>query len=345
MIAPVGLSSEALMETCGQEGDRLAEMHRQLAGLLFAHGQLVFADSSAEAAFRDQVLALGRLSPNAAKSWDVLLEHGRLAHADPPPPNPLESIMDLPILLEDWDRVVAAAFVEPDRAEILGCPRGAIAWRPPAAEIEIACHDVAVGSDTLSSLRRLSEQPHIEEGSDRERFWDERLAPLVRAADEVHIFDRYIGKDLMQGYRARAAAKPGRRLAPQVTEWLLQRITAEANNATLSIYTQYTGDQDRRVLEITLKDAAQKYAIRRRGGLKEFRAFLVRESRWPRHDRHLRADNAGIELSAGFDRLSKTAVMEEFTATYMYLPDSVRKLRKAENGVRAALIEPPLQLL
>lgn len=345
MIAPIGLSGDALTETCGYEGGRLAEMHRQLAAVLFAHGQLVFADGSAEAAFREQVLALGKLSPDAAKSWDVLLEHGRLAHADPPSPDPLEDIVDLPVLLSGWNRVVAAAVVEPDRAEILGCPKGAVAWRPPAADIEIACHDFATGSETLASLRKLREQPHVEAGSDREQFWDERLAPLVRAADSVHLFDRYLGKELVQAYKDRAAARSGRVVGLRATEWLLQRIAAETSGAILSLYTQYTSDTDKRVMEVTLQHAARKLA--RGGGLTEFQAFLVPDGRWSphAHDRHLRADGAGVELSAGFDRLRDTKISTAFTATYMYLPESVQKLKNAENRVRASLDQPPLQLL
>jgi hypothetical protein len=81
-----------------------------------------------------------------------------------------------------------------------------------------------------------------------------------------------------------------------------------------------------------------------KGGIQELSLFAVPESQWKPHDRHIRADDAGIELSAGFDRLRSERTRQAFTATYLCLED-VQKLKDEENAVRAALGGPPTPIL
>ncbi|MGB2712117.1 MAG: hypothetical protein WBC33_11455 [Conexibacter sp.] len=342
MIAPVSLSVDALLDGCERTGGRLTEMHRQLALLLLAHGQLVFADATGEEIFWSRIGELGKISPVAGKCWEELLTWGRFAHADPPAPAPVEKIFELPELLGGWDGVVDATVMEPERAQLLGCPPDAVSWIPPDSELEIACHDCATASETLAGLQRLDRCRTIRKGSDRERFWEERLAPLVRAADQLVIQDKYLGENLQSRYQYREEG--GRAAELQETEWLLRRIAETSSGLTVSIFTSCRNKLELPSMTRAFKWAAQTYA-RRKGAIERLQVFLIPMSDWKEpHDRHLRADKSGVELSAGFDRLRTRKLTKGFTATYLYAKD-VEKLIAEENGLRAILGKAPLQLL
>jgi hypothetical protein len=340
MIAPVGLSADALTDTCGYTGSRLTAMHRELAEVLLAHGQLVFADAEAEEYFRECILALGEISPTAAKYWDGVLQHGRLAHAKPHSATPLERMIELSELIATWDGIIHAALLEPERAEALGAPAGSISWRPPGGAIEIANHDAGPASETFADLRRLDATRAIRKGADRDAVWDERLGPLVRAAANVHILDRYLGSNLMAHYRRNPDRLPAEL---SEAEWLLQRVARDGESVRVSIYTQYRAGDGERLVTAAFRGAVRR-VVRGNSGIEEIRLFAIPASSWQPHDRHLRADNAGIELSAGFDRLREASTVDAFTMTYMYAAD-VGKLVDEENAVRRELGGPPVVLL
>ncbi len=342
MIAPVALSVDALLDGCGRDGGRFTEMHRQLTELLLAHGELVFADADGERAFVKAIRELGKVSALAGKCWEELLHHGRIGHATPPAPARVEQIIDLPELLAGWEGVVDATVVEPDRAQLLGAPPTEVSWIPPDSDLEITCHDCATASETLAGLQRLDRRRTIRKGSDRERFWEERLAPLVRAAERVHVQDKYLGDNLRWQLEQRARSKGPFEL--QETEWLLRRISETGRGLTVSLYTSYRSEIDRRAIVAALQATTAAH-VARRGSIERLQAFLVSTEVWKEpHDRHLRADKSGVELSAGFDRLRTRKLTKGFTATYLYAAD-VEKLIGEEDTLRDLLNEPPLQLL
>jgi hypothetical protein len=343
VIAPVTLSADALTDGCGQTGTRLAELHRRLTTLLIAHGQVVFADKDAEGYFREQVEALGRISPSAYKYWEGFLQYGRLAHAEMGGLPPVEQIVDLSDLLAAWGNVVDLAVMESDRIAVLGAPDGAAVWREPTSGLEIACHDSADASHTLGSLRQLDGRRTIRKGTDRERIWEQRMAPLVRASDRLHLLDRFLGESLDRFYREQDRPARRRHAAANELEWLLSRVAGAAGGATLSIYTRHPDDWQPSVVVKALERAVAGADLVG-GGLVTVQLFLVPDRCWTPHDRHFRADRSGIGLSAGFDRLRQPQADRGFTLTYLYAGD-VQLLADEEDDVRSRRQGPPTILL
>jgi hypothetical protein len=344
VIAPAAVSADALTDACGLASGRLTEIHRQVTDLLLAHGQLVFADVAAEAYFREQVERLGKVSPSAHKLWEGLLQFGRIAHTEPGT-RPVEQIDTLADLVHDWAGVIDTALMEPERAQLLGCPEGDGSWRDPATGLEITCHDCAGASQVLSTLRQLESRRAIRKGAGRDHLWNERLGPLARVSDCVHIQDRYMGANLDKLYEGRRRkAGRGRCRAsasstPNEVEWLLDRLADEGAALTVSFYTQWPGSWATRDPIVRAFEEAVKAAALAGRGVSKVHLFIVDESRWEPHDRHFRGEGAGIELSAGFDLLRDDKVSKGFTMTYLY-GDDVQKLKDEENEVRRRLDGP-----
>jgi hypothetical protein len=346
VIAPVALSADALVEDCGHGTDRLADLHRRLTETLIAHGQIVFADAAAEAYFHQQLQILAQRSPSAGKLWEGLLQFGRFVYANGDA-TPLEQIDTFAVLVDDWAQLVETAIVEPDRAVLLGCPEGHGAWLDPQSGLEVACHDCIGASRVLGGLRRLESRRTIRIGVDREALWDQRIGPLARSAQTIHVQDRFLGTSLDAWYQAcdRVAARGKRiRQAPNEVEWLLDRLATDGKDLAVSFYTQYPDDWPTPAPVVRAFERAVAASRAKGRGVVKVQLFVLSERQWDPHDRHLRADGAGVEVSAGFDRLREPLIAAGFTMTYLYA-DDVQKLKDEENEVRRRLAGRPLQLL
>jgi len=337
VIASVGVSADALADHRGQTGQRLDELHRTITTLLLAHGRLMFADHDAAGYFAECLRELGRTSTLAFKYWELLLQHGRVGYADDSP-EPIERLTELTELMDQWEPIVDTAIMEPERASIMGCPEDFACWRPPDRGPELVAHDCVTASDTLRGLQALDGRRHIRKGSLRDTFWRQRCAPLVRDADHVHLQDRYLVKHLLDKRSMHA-------LKQAELGWLLSCVARDGRGVTVSIYSASPHAVDSPVICARLKELASSLRLARVGGIERLQLFLLpdrdwREARGEAHDRHLRVEGSGVEVSAGFDRLRAEKLQVGFTATYFYGGET-QKLKDEESEVRKRLGHKP----
>lgn len=342
VIAPVALSADALSENCDCQGVRLIELHRRLTEMLLAHGQLVFADDNAAAYFLQQVRELGARAPSAGKLWEGLLQYGRTALASPPYPTPIERTTDLVCLASNWSPLVKLALMEPVRVQLIGDEDADAVYVDSRSGLEIGAHDCAEATRTFSALRALDARRSVRKHADRDRVWDARFAPIVRIARRIHIQDRFMGRRLDAHYKW--CRVNGRHGAEQEVEWLLRRIGQDAvDGAVLTFYTEVPGNWTPHLIPDAFTNAVRRASVR--DALAGVQLYAVPENRWEPHDRHLRADDIGIELSSGFDRLGMQRATRGYSLTYMYTTPDVQKLKDEENSVRNAHGQPPIQIV
>jgi len=344
MIAPAAVSNDALVDPSNSSLGDLAQAHEELVRLLMSHGELVHADSLDRDAFIASVRALMSRAPDAGKFWEAMLSHGRWGLAPAPAPKAIAEIEDLPAL-KKWSTAVRVAFMEKERAELLGCPENELSWRILEPPLEIACCVAGWQTDTFRDLRELSEQHTITPKTDRDALAMTRLVPLLQRARSVTVLDRWLGKNLSwQYHRGRHVATSASTKPPELA-WLMQIIDRHAQDATLSLFSTFddeASDSEFRRSDVVAAVDDLWQRVPSRGGLGRLQLFLADDNvslpstgaRFP-HDRHIRCDSAGFSLSAGIDRLRRQETGNgTWRMFYLWQPGDVQGLRDDENVAR-----------
>ena len=339
MVATIGIANEALSAEEG-EPSVLARIHYELVRAILAHGELVHADADDRHSLEQNVASLMRRSPDAGKAWELALVAARRANAVPAIGRSLDRLDDADTLQREWKGQIEVGFMEPERAELIGCPPGDEVWREPHSSIELARCCAPWQTTALARLRSLAEMPTIPPKSDRNDIADQRFVPLIKRAKRVVVLDRFLGINALKT----SSGSHGE------LEWFLDTIDQHGVDVTLAIFT--TGDggagNEDQTTAICRRFAEIWTGVGHRRGLTELKLFIGPDSRkdgsrvfkFP-HDRHMRFDKAGYVMTSGLDRFRRETTRGSWSLSYVWQPLGVRRLIDEEDRARLATGAPP----
>jgi hypothetical protein len=265
---------------------------------------------------------------------------------EPPPPEPLEAIEAIEALRAGWSNYIEAAFMEPERAELLGCPASQLSWVDAESGIEVAHCNAQWQTQTFERLRDLDERHIIRTGTDRDELAMQRFNPLLDGAKRITVLDQWAGRHVAHHHTKDREGTPWLASANHELEWLLSLGDRYADAATFSLFTAYdvsmSGDS---VNEKDVRDAFEDLWERthEHGGLARFQLFLGPRRKtisggrrkFP-HDRHIRFDaGPGFILSTSLDCLRFQTTADEWKLVYVWSPADLAGLRADENTARA----------
>lgn len=338
MVATIGIANEVLSTEDG-DPNALARIHYELVRAILAHGELVHADADDRRGLELNVASLMRRSPDAGKAWELALEAARQTSAVPPIERSLDRLDDADTLQRDWKDRIEVGFIEPERAELIGCPPGNEVWREPRSGIELARCCAPWQTTALDRLRSLAEMPIIPPKSNRDEVADQRFAPLIKRARRVVVLDRFLGINALKTVNGSRGE----------LEWFLDTINRHSVDVALAVFTTGDGvagkeDQTTAICQRfgeIWADAGHKNGL---AELKlfigpDFREYGGRVVKFP-HDRHMRFDNAGYVMTSGLDRFRRETTRGSWSLSYIWQPLGVRRLIDEEDRARLATGAP-----
>lgn len=311
MLLNVHLTPQVLAETSRAVAKFQAPaLRREVMELLVRHGVLRFTSADEARAVVDQ---LKQLPPAEAKEWQsVFLSLNRQGRMRAEKPALLDDLSQLsaqdlralkelaPVLSLLGEETYMGFFPQADQGltELL-------------TRVEVAVPGSVGESENYSRVRELLEGGMFPAGTSREDVWVQLLAPLAAVSKEVVLFDRYLF---------------GR---PQHLTWLLSRLDQVVpKGASVKLFgargvpgdygdelVPYREDEAERAVKDLLGDNYKRI------GMVEAVLAPSNRTRDMHHDRHLRfSAGAVIELPAGFDRLGRAALSDDFGFTHRTNP-------------------------
>ncbi len=349
MRARVAVASNAL--SCDDLSLAAANLtHCVLLDEINAHANLVFGDNADLAAFLHAVRSEASLPQGAKTRWTETLvrlkKQGRIRVTDDHA-MPLATVSELPELRVAWAKHAEVAVIANSACPTLHVPDTGLRI-DPGAKPDVATATAATQAPDLRRIQDLEAEPFVANGTPREGFWRDVLAPVASGATSATVLDRY----LFQSALDLAAGQPWTRgWRGEQLGWLLKHLDdVMAPGAEVRLVgqspTRY-GALDADETAEAVYDAWQPSPSGRLAAVELVLAPATSGSAFP-HDRHIRfSSGAAVGITAGFDRLRAEAILDDdgMAWSYWWHPNTLQALEVKEARAASLANTPPALVL
>ena len=346
MIARLAMNPASLVEL-GGAADAPADVfaqHSQLCAMLETHGLLVVGSHDEGQALVAAVVQIERRSHEAGLIWrdlfKLLRNNRRVVPRRPACSCSLQDVDSLATLRTQWKQSADVIVLTDDQADRVGVKPTEVS-RIDTTGLDLVPARRAFHAQTLQHLRDLRENGFVDNGTPRQRFWEQVLRPIATVSNEIVIYDRYLYGRLAQRRRD-APASDARE--PEHVVWLLEQLDGLSRATGLHVqllgsFNSRPGSGEEGRAPTNGEDAGElvrNYWTPSGGGIAQLDVVAVNFTTSLPHARHLRSDiGVGITMEAGWDRFSRSNITESGGVEWAYRWKSqpIKKFRDAEQRV------------